>query len=274
MTLALTALTALRTFAYRDAALLAALWVLAAGPVHAGPFVVHPTRLDLGSTRPSGALVVRNEGASPLAFQVTGMRWTQDGEGQEHYADTNDLIYFPRLLTLPPGQSAVIRVGLRQPAGPAEKAYRLFIEQLASPAAADDSPTASPRVRVLVRLAAPVFVAPLAPRQQLTLPAFEIAHHQVRWTLRNEGSRHEVFQAIALRGLDTAGTEVFRQEFTGRYFLAGATREFRADLVAETCPRIHRLELEIRTERTHITRQLETGASACAPQVTPADTRG
>jgi fimbrial chaperone protein len=266
--------TVLRALARLGAArltVLAAVSMLTASLVHAGPFVVHPTRLDLGATRPSGALVVRNEGASPLAFQITGMHWTQDDEGQEHYAGTDDLIYFPRLLTLPPGQSAVIRVGLRHPAGAVEKAYRLFIEQLAAPGPSED--TSSARVRVLVRLGAPVFVAPLAPRQQLTLSTFEVAHHQVRWTLHNEGSRHEVFQSIALRGLDTAGAEVFRQEFTGRYFLAAATRQFRADIPAPACPHIHRLELEVKTDRGHITRQLEAGACACAPPVTPADAR-
>lgn len=267
MTPAFTARRRLRAF---GSALLAALFVMPAGPAHAGPFVVHPTRLELGIGRPSGALVVRNEGTSPLVFQVTGMHWTQDHEGQEHYGDTDDLIYFPRLLTLPPGESAIIRVGLRRPAGPMEKTYRLFIEQLATPDPAHQESHA--RVRVLVRLGAPVFVAPLTPRHQLAVPAFEAAHHQVRWTLHNEGSRHEVFQAITLRGLDTVGAEVYRREFAGRYFLAGATRQFLADLPAETCSHIHRLTLEVRTDRAQITRQLEAGALVCAPRVTSADT--
>ncbi|MEY4713067.1 MAG: sigma-fimbria biosis chaperone protein [Pseudomonadota bacterium] len=266
------ALTTLRKAHRFAAALLAALSILGACPVHAGPFVVQPTRLELAASRPSGALVVRNEGLSILAFQVTGMRWTEDHEGREHYTDTDDLIYFPRRLTLPPGQSAVIRVGLRQPAGALEKTYRLFIEQLAMPGPPDDGP--QPRIHVLMRLGAPVFVASLAPRQQLALPAFTVDQGQVHWTLINEGSRHEVFQAIALRGLDATGTEVFRQEFNGRYFLAGALRRFRADLPADTCPRIDHLVLEVRTEHSRISRQLQPGASACAPQVAPADSRG
>jgi len=117
-----------------------------------------------------------------------------------------------------------------------------------------------------------VFVAPLTPRQQLALPAFEAAHHQVRWTLHNEGSRHEVFQAITLRGLDAAGAEVYRREVVGRYFLAGATRQFRADLPPETCPQVQRLVLEVRTDRAAITRQLEAGALTCAPRAMSADT--
>jgi fimbrial chaperone protein len=198
------------------------------------------------------------------------MHWTQDHEGHEHYADTDDLIYFPRLLTLPPGESAVIRVGLRRPAGSLEKTYRLFIEQLATPDPAHEAH--HPRVRVLVRLGAPVFVAPLTPHQRLALPSFEAAHHQARWTLHNEGSRHEVFQGITLRGLDAAGAEVYRRELVGRYFLAGATRQFRADLPTETCPQIQRLTLEVRTDRAAITRQLEAGALTCAPRATSADT--
>ncbi len=241
---------------------LTAVLMLGAHLAQAGSFAVQPTRLELGPARPSGALTVRNEGAAPLSFQVKGMRWTQDEEGQEHHTETEDLIYFPKLLTLSPGQSAVIRLGLRQPPGALEKTYRLFIEELAPPVPAEAGPQA--RIRVLVRLGAPVFVAPLAPRQQLTLAAFDLARGQVRWTLHNEGSRHEVFQAVALRGLDAAGAEVFKQAFSERYFLAGAARRFRVDLPADTCPRIQRLVLEVKTDRSQVQQSLDAGAAACA----------
>lgn len=247
------------------ARLLSSLLVPAAAITHAGPFVVHPTRLELGSAYPSGALTVRNEGPAALTFQIQALRWTQDDAGQEHYTDTQDLIYLPRLLTLPPGQSGVIRLGLRGPAGPLEKTYRLFIEELAPPRGAEGAPAS--RIRVLVRFGAPVFVAPLAPQQRL-------AQGQAHWTLRNEGSRHEVFQSIVLRGLQASGAEIFREEITGRYLLAGAVRHFRSALPQHACPHISRLVLEVKTEHSQLSREHEPNAFACEPRATTAQTPG
>lgn len=260
-------------------ALLTALCMPVAGPAHANAFVVHPTRLELGGARVSGALVVRNEGTSPQAFQVKGMRWTQDEEGQDHYTDTADLIYFPRLLTLPPGQSAVIRLGLREAPGSLEKTYRLFIEQMSASGRPDDGaplhasspPSPTSRIRVLVRFGAPVFAAPQALRQGLSMSDLALEQGQARWTLRNEGSRHEVLRAIALRALDAAGAEVFRQEYTGHYLLAGAVRHLRASLPADTCPRVSRVVVEVQADPSPVTRQFEAGARACLPRPVPAD---
>ncbi len=262
--------------------LFAALWMPVAAPVHADAFVVHPTRLELGGARVSGVLTVRNEGAVPQAFQVKGMRWTQDDEGQDHYADTTDLIYFPRLLTVPPGQSAVIRLGVREAPGPLERTYRLFIEQMPAPGLPDDgSPLQAPstashasRIRVLVRFGAPVFVAPLALRHGLSVSGFALERGQARWTLRNEGSRHEVLRAITLRALDAAGAEVHTQAYTGHYLLAGAVRHLRVSLPADACPRVSRVVVEVQAEPTPVTRQFEAGAMACLPRATPADPPG
>ena len=88
---------------------------LVAAGASAGQFTVQPTRLELGTPQRSGALTVRNESPAPLSFRLQGLRWTQDDSGQERYGEAPDLVYFPRLLTLPPGEAAVIRVGVRHP---------------------------------------------------------------------------------------------------------------------------------------------------------------
>ena len=78
----------------------------------AGQFTVQPTRLELGAPQRSGALTLRNESPTPLSFRIQGLRWTQDADGQERYGEAPELVYFPRLLTLPPGEAAVIRVAI------------------------------------------------------------------------------------------------------------------------------------------------------------------
>jgi len=240
------------------AAILACMALAAAG----GEFAVHPMRLELGGAIRSSALTVRNDDSVPLSFQVRGMDWSQDDDGQDRYQDAADLIYFPRQLTVAPGQEAVVRVGLRQGLVPVEKAYRLFIEEVAPPAAA---PVAGqpPRIRVMVRFGAPVFVKPAQPVQQLQLDELSLQDGQAHWRLRNAGNQHEVFERVALRGLDAAGGEAFATQLAERYFLAGGTRRFAVAIPPQACARLARLTLEIKTDKSEVRRQIDLGTPSC-----------
>ncbi len=240
---------------------LALLAGLAAPGAHAGQFTVQPTRLELSAIQRSGALTLRNESPAPLSFRVQGLRWTQDDNGQERYGEAPELVYFPRLLTLPPGEAAVIRVGVRQPPDDIERTYRLFIEELAAPAM---TASEGARVRVLMRFGAPVFVRAPAARRQLELTDFDLQGPQARWLVRNQGTGHEVFKAVTLRGIGALGTEVFRQDLLAeRYLLAGALRRFEAAIPTELCGQFARLALVVTTEQSEVRRDLDVGARPC-----------
>lgn len=251
----------MRLFIFRAAhRFLVALGLLSLIHAQAGQFAVQPTRLELGPLHRSGALVIRNEASAPLSFQVTGVAWTQDENGQEQYTDTTDIVYFPRLLTVAPGQDAVIRVGLRKAPEALEKTYRVFIQELA-PAEKSTEPGA--RIRVVMRFGAPVFVKPVREHQQLTLLGMDITGGQARWEVRNDGTAHEAFRAIALRGLDAQGAEVFRHDLSGHYLLAGDMRRFQATIAPEACGRLDRLTLAIKTHKSEATQSIAVGAAQC-----------
>ena len=227
----------------------------------AGQFTVQPTRLELSALQRSGALTLRNESPAPLSFRVQGLRWTQDADGQERYGEAPELVYFPRLLTLPPGEAAVIRVGVRQPPEDIERTYRLFIEELAAPS---QTAMEGARVRILMRFGAPVFVRAAAARRQLELTDFDLQGPQARWSVRNQGTGHELFKAITLRGIGVSGTEVFRQDLLAeRYLLAGALRRFETTVPAELCGQLTRLALVITTEQSEVRHDLDVGARLC-----------
>lgn len=236
--------------------------VCAACSVQAGAFSVHPMRLQLGGTVRSAALTVRNDDAVPLSFQIRGMDWTQDAEGQDRYGDATDLVYFPRLLVLEPGQEAVIRVGLRQSLTAVEKTYRLFVEELPPVAAAPTAQGVS-QIRALVRFGAPVFVKPAQPTSLLAIEALEVRDGQAQWRLRNAGNQHELFETLRVRGLDAQGAEVFATALTLRYLLAGSARRFQVDLPNPACQRLVRLTLEFKTDKSEAQRDLPLGTTPC-----------
>ena len=235
---------------------------LAARMAAAGEFAVHPMRLELGGGIRSSAITLRNDDIAPLSFQVQGMEWTQDDEGRDLYQDATDLVYFPRRLTVEPGQEAVVRVGLRQGLVAVERAYRLFIEELAPPV---PPPVAgqAPKIRVTVRFGAPLFVRPVQPVQRLLVDELALEAGQARWRLRNAGNQHEAFEHIQLRGFDATGAEAFALPLAERYFLAGRTRRFSIPVPTQACPRLARLALEVKTDKSEVRQQVDLGTPSC-----------
>lgn len=233
------------------------------GPARAGAFAVHPMRLELGGTTRSAALIVRNDDTVTLSFQVRGMEWSQDGSGADHYGDAPDLVYFPRLLVLEPGKEAVIRIGLRQVATAVEKTYRLFVEELPPPPSeARDEGQA--RIRALVRFGAPVFVKPLQPFARIEIEQPGVQAGQIRWRMHNAGNRHQRFESLRLIGLDGQGSELFSNDPSVHYILAGKARDFQVPMPAAICSRVARLILEFRTDESEARRELPLGPSPCA----------
>lgn len=130
----------------RRAALLSVFLVAAAAGMHSlpgpaaaqggfGDVTVTPTRLVLEGRTRSGTLSLANTGSKKTTYRITviNMRMTETGafeeipEGKatqdEKFAE--DLFrYAPRQVTLEPGESQLIRVAARKPAGLAAGEYR------------------------------------------------------------------------------------------------------------------------------------------------------
>jgi fimbrial chaperone protein len=128
-------------------------------PAAAGGFGVTPIRIELDRGTKSGAITVANdEDSEAQRLQIKLSEWTQGANGKDEYRDSEDLLYFPRLMTLDKGEQKMVRVGLRVPATAQEKTYRLFIEQLPAPPPPGGTPGA--RIAIAVRFGVPIFVKP------------------------------------------------------------------------------------------------------------------
>lgn len=238
--------------------------LVAAAPAIAGEFSVNPTRLELGAAARSGAITVRNEGKQPLSFQLQAMEWVQDAEGKDQYRDGQDLIFFPKILTVAPDQEGVIRIGTRTPAVPVERTYRLFIEELPGPA--QDSQVQGAQITFLIRFGAPVFITPLKPQDGLELAGVALARGELTVSARNTGNRHQVIEGIHLKGSDASGKEVYALTLADRYLLAGAAKSFKAVIASEQCTKISALEVEVKTDKLSAKNKLDVTRLMCAPK--------
>lgn len=228
----------------------------------AGEFTVNPIRLDLGAAARSGAIAVRNDGQHPLSFQLQASEWTQDAQGKDQYQETRDLIFFPKIMTVEPGQEGVIRVGTRTPVVPQEKTYRLFIEEL--PGNIQRSEAKGAQINFLIRFGAPIFITPLKPQDGLQIEDVGLAHGELTLSARNTGNQHQVIQGIHLKGRDANGKEVYAMTLADRYLLASTVKAYTTSIPLDQCARISAIEIELNTDKLSAKRKLDVTSAMCA----------
>lgn len=250
------------TTSIKDHALAALCCMLfASAPCLAGEFSVNPIRLELGASVRSGVIGVKNEDKQKLSFQVQAMEWTQAAGGKDQYADTQDLVFFPKILSIEPGEEGLIRVGTKTAVVAAEKTYRLFIEEL--PGAAQPPEGSAAQINVLIRFGAPIFVTPPKPQDSLDIESFSLANGVVTIAARNTGNRHQLVQGVDLKGTDSAGKEVYALTLADRYLLAGTAKSYTTAITAAQCVKISALALEFKTDKFSTTRKLDVTRTMC-----------
>ena len=235
----------------------AALPMLLSSPALAGSFGVSPIRIDLSRATRTAVVEVTNDDQSRLSFQAKLVEWTQDAEGEDVYLPSSDLVFFPPLFTVNPGEKRIVRMGTKAGAAPGEleRSYRLYIEELPPPAEAG----AGAQLRIALRFGLPVFVAPATPARKLVMEDVRIHPGRLTLRLRSTGNQSSKLETIRLRNAtETLG------EGQGWYVLADRAREFDVKVDPAKCPLSGPLELEALAQGVVLARQtLADPASLC-----------
>jgi fimbrial chaperone protein len=228
----------------------------------AGEFVINPLRVSLDKSTKASEVVVRNDDKTPLRMQVEAMSWSQSGEDPDQYAPAEGLLYFPRIMEIPPGDSRVVRVGVRAAPVAREEAYRLFIEEL-PPAAVADEPAQGTSLRVFLRVGVAVFVAPAQPERKGEITRLDLNGRKVEWVVSNKGNVHFRADQVELVGMGRDGTRLFVQPFQERYFLAGVTRTLHFDIAPEACGQLATIQAVVVADRLDLKRRIDVPPGSC-----------
>jgi fimbrial chaperone protein len=194
--------------------------VFGGGPALAGSFSVTPMRVVLTAAKPVVALEVRNEGAEATVLQIELAGWTQ-ADNADVYGETADLLATPPILTVPPGASKVVRVGLRRaPDRDHELSYRLYVQEIPPPISTDFQ-----GMRMTLRVGVPVFVAAAAKtKPQLQWHTAAGADGAIKVTLTNSGTEHVKITDLEVSSADSERTSGVQRVST--YVLPGQSREW------------------------------------------------
>ena len=244
---------------YRAAAVLAAALLGMAGAAKfatAATFTVDPTQIFISGRTGSTLLTLRNESTDAIRFQLSVFAWDQSVSGEMKLEATDDIVFFPSLLTLGPGETRRVRVGLATKLGAVEKTYRIFVEELPP---ADPSTSG---VRVLTKMGIPIFLRPPKEQASAALSGLGREENRFRFTLANTGTVHFVPQEITVRGV--AGSDAaFTQQLQGWYVLAGGRREFDMALPDTQCAQLTAIIVDIRLGSSTLQERLQTPGGVC-----------
>jgi fimbrial chaperone protein len=206
----------------RGAVFAAALPLLFLATIAQGASIgIAPVRVNFDADERSQVVTLTNGGAEPVSLQADPTLWRQGEDGGDVYSETADLLVVPRIFTIPPGESQVVRIG-RIDLGVAsqEQAYRVFFTELAP---AKDS---GAQLQFRLRLAIPVFIAPTE-RNEPRLELLRAGHSEEGFevVLSNTGNTH--VQVLEIRGNPVTDYPAEGPpSVTGGYLLPGTVRRF------------------------------------------------
>ncbi|WP_332816279.1 fimbrial biogenesis chaperone [Ramlibacter sp.] len=224
-----------------------------ASPAQSGEFAVSPIRVDLKPGTLTETLTVSNHARMPLRVSVKLKEWSQDPQGADIYKDSDDLVYFPRQLDIPPQGRRLIRVGTRAPAVGTERAYRLFIEEEPAPGS-----SAGAQVSFYFRFGVPIFLPPPTGRAQPEVERIEFLPGKVQVRVRNPGSQHFRLLKVAL-----SGDSGYAKEVGGWYSLAGSSRIYSFDFPVADCLRTKALRFTAEGEGVRLEEVVDVQPTSC-----------
>jgi fimbrial chaperone protein len=210
---------------------------------HASAFDVSPVTLTLTAQATSAMVTVTNRGTEPMRFHVSAFSWQQNGKGEMVLNPTNEVVFFPAMLTLNPKEARNLRIGVNVKPGATEKTYRVFVQEL-PPAVTSENPGV---VRVLTKMGIPVFVQPSAPVAKPVLSALAVQGHQVSFKLTNAGNKHLRLQKLVVSATNN-GKVLHAKEIDPWYVLAGGTHTYVVELPADVCKALKSVQVELESD--------------------------
>lgn len=216
-----------------------------ATPAHASMFDVSPINLTLSGKATTGMLSVTNRGTEALRFQISAFAWDESPKGEMILHPTRDIVFFPAMLTVNPGEARKLRVGMNVKPAAKEKSYRIFVQELPPLVKGPDDANA---VRVLTKMGIPVFIAPEAPKLTAQLAGLSLRGAKLDFAVRNPGNVHFRPETIVVTARD-GGKVLHTEETPGWYVLAGGVRNYSVELPAQACSALNSVQVELRMEK-------------------------
>ena len=165
---------------------------------------IMPVSVQLDAQHDRSTVRVTNQGKEAVILQADAIGWEREA-GVDRDTSTSDLIVNPPVFTVAPGQTQIVRVGLRRTsASDKESTYRMVLREV--PSAEVGTETIQGQVRVLVAVRVPVYVAPSVVRRQEHWAMRYDASGQLVAAVTNSGNVHYKVGSLRVASEDASAT--------------------------------------------------------------------
>lgn len=194
--------------------------------VRAADVTLMPVTVKLDRTNDRATVPVVNNGQEPVLMQAEAISWTRVG-GIDLDGPTSDLIVNPPVFTVQPGQTQVLRLGLRRsPELTQEATYRIVLGEVPMPRPSDVLNVAG-SVRVLVALRVPVYVAPAQVKRSEQWKVSPAGNGELLAQVVNTGNVHLKVAELRLAGEGGQALAAVAQKGSHSVIFPGEQRSFR-----------------------------------------------
>lgn len=208
-------------------------------PAFAGSFRVNPLTISFKPATKATVLKIKNTDSQEVTVQLDSKKWLQDSSGQDYYEDTNEVVFFPKIVSLKPDEERVIRVGYRGQRATQEKAFRLFVQELPNRSGKKGA------LNFALRLSIPVFVEVASRVSKLDLADIHVKAGVATVRIENHGNVHTSVKKVSVSGYSDASKTLFAAEVDGWYVLNGAARAFEVTLPSDHCRQTKSLQVNV-----------------------------
>lgn len=230
-------------------------------------FQVQPTTMDLGGKVKSGVFSVINNSNQKIDFQVSVKAWNQDDNSKDAYADTNDVVFFPKVMSIDPNSQRAVRIGLKTPPGAREKTYRLFVQEIPTQKKTQDvdiNEKVKAGVTIAFRFSMPIFVKPLKPQEIYVIDKIDMSAGKAKAIVKNTGNVHVKLRSVTFSGKAADGKELYSREVAGWYILNGIASSYEAEIPKDVCGQLAKIDVNARTEDKDISGILNVQKNMCS----------
>lgn len=223
-------------------------------PAQAAEFSIYPTGMEFAPGSRASVIGIQNKDQRPIRFQMTLVEWTQNSKGEDVYTPSNDLIFFPRQLTVKPGDRAVVRVGPKAIPTDTEKTYRLKVEELPEPIPENIGSA----IGLTITFAIPVFLGKPDVKPDASIATLAMQDGKLVATMQNKGNSHFRIETLEVKGVDG-----YTQTIGGWYLLSGASRQYTLDIPPDVCRAQKHLSLNVKVGEHNFSSDLDIDPSMC-----------
>lgn len=141
-----------------------------------------------------------------------------------------------------------------------EKTYRLFINEIPEPKAAEGA-----QVAIALRFGVPIFVKPLKEDAKGSIGRIDLSKGALSVLINNTGNIHFIINSINIKGKNPKDVEIFSKELSGWYLLSGASRLYTTSIPEEVCKDISKIEVVIKTDKLDMDGAMDVDKAMCMP---------